>query len=117
MDIPGLAMSRALGDTVAHSAGVSSEPDFFVRDLNHATDVVLMLATDGLWEFMSDQECVELAVAQTEPRFSVDMLIQEANDRWIKEEQVKSRKWLPFVDLGRASFRERRCQYVEITGG
>ena len=28
-DIPGLAMSRSLGDTVAHKAGVSSEPQFF----------------------------------------------------------------------------------------
>jgi hypothetical protein len=91
MDIPGLAMSRSLGDTVAHTAGVSSEPDFFVRDLDQAKDVVLLLATDGLWEFMSDQECVDIAVAQTEPRFSVDMLIQEATDRWLKEEQVR---WL-----------------------
>jgi serine/threonine protein phosphatase PrpC len=29
MDVPGLAMSRSLGDVVAHSAGVSSEPEFF----------------------------------------------------------------------------------------
>ncbi len=31
MDIPGLAMSRSLGDSVAHSAGVSSEPEIFTR--------------------------------------------------------------------------------------
>jgi serine/threonine protein phosphatase PrpC len=28
-DIPGLAMSRSLGDKVAHTAGVSSEPEIF----------------------------------------------------------------------------------------
>lgn len=88
MDMPGLAMSRSLGDVIAHTAGVSSEPEFFVRDLNQATDVILLLATDGLWEFMDDQECVTIAASQTEPRFSVDALIQEANDRWLKEEQV-----------------------------
>ena len=26
MDVPGLAMSRSLGDAIAHTAGVSSEP-------------------------------------------------------------------------------------------
>ena len=28
MDVPGLAMSRSLGDKIAHDAGVSSEPAF-----------------------------------------------------------------------------------------
>jgi hypothetical protein len=32
-DIPGLAMSRSLGDKVAHSAGVSSEPEIFELQL------------------------------------------------------------------------------------
>ena len=35
-DIPGLAMSRSLGDFVAHSVGVSAVPEFFEYDL---TDV------------------------------------------------------------------------------
>ena len=89
MDVPGLAMSRSVGDSVAHTAGVSSEPEFFVHDLDPSTDVLLMLATDGLWEFMSDQECIDMAAATTEPRFAVDALIVEANDRWLKEEQVR----------------------------
>ena len=33
-DIPGLAMSRSLGDFVAHSVGVSSVPEFFEYDLS-----------------------------------------------------------------------------------
>lgn len=31
--VPGLAMSRALGDAVAHSVGVSSKPDTAVTEL------------------------------------------------------------------------------------
>merc|ERR1711981_1427065 len=38
MDVPGLAMSRSLGDTVAHSAGVISDPEYSERDLNPHTD-------------------------------------------------------------------------------
>lgn len=55
MDIPGLAMSRSLGDTVAHTAGVISEPEMHAVELMPA-DKVMIWASDGLWEFMSNQE-------------------------------------------------------------
>ena len=57
MDVPGLAMSRSLGDAIAHTAGVSSEPEFFEYEFNRGReDLILVTASDGLWEFMSDQE-------------------------------------------------------------
>jgi len=87
MDVPGLAMSRSLGDTVAHSAGVSSEPEFFEREMT-SKDKYLVIASDGLWEFMTDQEVMDIMITQQEPRRSVDLLIMEANGRWMKEEQV-----------------------------
>lgn len=90
MDVPGLAMSRSLGDAVAHSAGVSSEPEFFEYDFNpkNREDLILVMASDGLWEFMSDQEVMDIAFNTTEPRFAVDRLISESNERWMREEQV-----------------------------
>jgi serine/threonine protein phosphatase PrpC len=89
MDVPGLAMSRSIGDAVAHSAGVSSECEFFEYEFNKGReDLVLVMASDGLWEFMSDQEVMDIAVNTTEPRFAVDRLISESNERWMKEEQV-----------------------------
>ena len=57
MDVPGLAMSRSLGDGVAHTAGVSSEPEFYEYEFNKGReDQILVMASDGLWEFMSNQE-------------------------------------------------------------
>jgi len=90
MDVPGLAMSRSLCDAVAHTAGVSSEIEFFEYEFNdqNREDLVLVMASDGLWEFMSDQEVVDMTVATTEPRYAVDKLISEANERWMREEQV-----------------------------
>ena len=87
MDVPGLAMARSLGDTVAHSAGVISDPEFTSHTFTDA-DKYLVLASDGLWEFMTDQEVIDIMATQTEPRRSVDLLIMEANGRWMKEEQV-----------------------------
>ncbi|CAM9376984.1 unnamed protein product [Chrysoparadoxa australica] len=89
MDVPGLAMSRSLGDKIAHTAGVISKPDVYVKELAPEDgDCLLILATDGLWEFMSNEECIEIASSCSQPRIAVDKLITEANERWMKEEQV-----------------------------
>jgi len=90
MDVPGLAMSRSLCDAVAHTAGVSSEIEFFEFEFNDngREDLMLVMASDGLWEFMTDQEVVDVAAITTEPRYAVDKLISEANERWMREEQV-----------------------------
>ncbi|CAD7697719.1 unnamed protein product [Ostreobium quekettii] len=55
-----LAMSRALGDHGLRDAGVISEPEVTIiaRDKE---DEFLVLATDGLWDTMSDKEVCDLA--------------------------------------------------------
>lgn len=88
MDVPGLAMSRSLGDAVAHMAGVISEPEFSERDLDPEKDRFIIVATDGLWEFMDNDLCTEIASQMSGPSECVDRLVKEANARWMKEEQV-----------------------------
>lgn len=53
-DIPGLAMSRSLGDRMAHSVGVSCEPEISSLMLSEE-DKILILASDGVWEFLSNK--------------------------------------------------------------
>lgn len=88
MDVPGLAMARSLGDVVAHSAGVISEPEFTEYKLNSETDKFLVVATDGLWEFVENQETIETVEGQIGPAQAVDTLVTEAGTRWMQEEQV-----------------------------
>mmetsp|Transcript_12600 Transcript_12600/g.17879 ORF Transcript_12600/g.17879 Transcript_12600/m.17879 type:complete len:373 (+) Transcript_12600:107-1225(+) len=88
MDVPGLAMSRSLGDAVAHTAGVISDPEFTECELNPESDKFLVVATDGLWEFVENSETIDMAVAQPTPDEAVDVLVKEAGMRWMREEQV-----------------------------
>ena len=53
-NVPGLNVSRSLGDIIAHSAGVSSQPEFTHTQLDKK-DEFLILATDGVWEWTSSQ--------------------------------------------------------------
>eukprot|EP00804_Cyclotella_cryptica_P012707 CCRYP_016292-RA/>CCRYP_016292-RA protein AED:0.17 eAED:0.17 QI:143/1/1/1/1/1/4/382/367 len=88
MDVPGLAMSRSLGDAVAHTAGVISDPEFTEKELDPTSDRVIIVATDGLWEFVDNDETIALMRETPGPAEAVDCLVKEANLRWMREEQV-----------------------------
>lgn len=46
-------MSRSLGDGLAHSIGVSWEPEVRQLDLE-VSDKFIVIASDGVWEFLSN---------------------------------------------------------------
>lgn len=54
-DIPGLAMTRSLGDGLAQKVGVTPEPE--VMEFRLSKDYkFLVIASDGVWEFLSNME-------------------------------------------------------------
>lgn len=57
-NLPGLAMSRSLGDRVAHEVGVSSIPIFHQFQFYPAFDQFIVLASDGVWDVMENSEVV-----------------------------------------------------------
>jgi len=63
-DIPGLAMARSLGDVVVKAAGVTSEPQTHRHTLP-PTSAFLVWASDGLFEFLSNEEVLEILAAAT----------------------------------------------------
>jgi serine/threonine protein phosphatase PrpC len=85
---PGLNMSRCLGDLLGHSdAGCSAEPEVCERKLSQE-DSMLLLCSDGVWEFITPQEAVDI-VGKNPPAMamkSAETLAKEAWDRWIREE-------------------------------
>lgn len=83
--IPGLAMSRALGDALAHQVGVSSEPQHTVTEIG-PQDKFFILASDGIWEFITSQEAVDIIASVDSPEEGCRMLVDEAYQRWLSEE-------------------------------
>ncbi|PFH31098.1 putative PP2C [Besnoitia besnoiti] len=57
---PGLAMSRAIGDTIATQAGVIPDPEVREYQLVDGRDEFLLICSDGVWEFISSQEAVNM---------------------------------------------------------
>ena len=89
-DVPGLAMSRSFGDDVAQSVGVISSPEIIEMDIKDE-DKFIVIASDGVWEFISSQECVDIVkdfYIQNDAQGAVSFLYKEASRRWIMEEEV-----------------------------
>jgi serine/threonine protein phosphatase PrpC len=56
-EVPGLAVSRTLGDLLGHSIGVSAEPDIEFWKL-YQEDYFLVIASDGVWDVMNSAEVI-----------------------------------------------------------
>lgn len=88
---PGLAMTRSIGDTVLSEYGVSPVPEVTYTNLT-ALDSFMVLASDGVWEFMSSQEVVDfVGRMRREGRTASDAseaLVREAVRRWRRNEVV-----------------------------
>ena len=86
-EYPGLAMSRSIGDLVAHSVGVSAEPELYTYTLDgDQEDNILLLASDGLWEFISTEEALRIVLLfylnGLDPSQACQELTREAVTRW-----------------------------------
>ena len=55
-EYPGLAMSRSIGDGYAHKIGVTDEPEIIEFDVNEVKPKVIILASDGVFEFIKNEE-------------------------------------------------------------
>ena len=89
-DVPGLAMSRSFGDDLAHTIGVTCEPEIIEIEFNEE-DKFIILASDGIWEFMSNQEVVDIVkefYMKNDLQGALFSLYKEASKRWIMEEEI-----------------------------
>jgi len=62
-----------------------SEPDIKVEDIDHTAEL-LVLASDGLWKVMNNQEVVDLAKRYKDPYAAARQLTAEALKRESKDD-------------------------------
>lgn len=89
-DVPGLAMTRSFGDSVAASVGCISLPEIKEFDFDEG-DKFLILASDGIWEFIESEECINIIgkyYINNNIEECCNFLYTESRKRWIKEEEV-----------------------------
>eukprot|EP00419_Tripos_fusus_P018237 CAMPEP_0172753438 /NCGR_PEP_ID=MMETSP1074-20121228/155951_1 /TAXON_ID=2916 /ORGANISM="Ceratium fusus, Strain PA161109" /LENGTH=534 /DNA_ID=CAMNT_0013586121 /DNA_START=97 /DNA_END=1701 /DNA_ORIENTATION=+ len=87
-DSPGLAMSRAVGDLVAHSVGVIHEPG--VTRLTLQEGQFLLCCSDGVWEFVDTAQAAGIVgrAGRGGVREATQSLARLSRERWLQEGSV-----------------------------
>jgi len=99
LEVPGLAMSRSIGDDISQQVGVISVPEVTQHEVQPA-DEYAVWATDGVWEFLSNQEVADIIMsAGGDLTKACQLLVDEATRRWKDREEVIDDITCVIVDL------------------
>ncbi|KAE8730320.1 putative protein phosphatase 2C 1 [Hibiscus syriacus] len=80
-DAPGLAMARAFGDFCLKEYGVISIPEFSHRLLTDR-DQFIVLASDGVWDVLSNEEVIEIVSSAPTQSSAARSLVDSAAREW-----------------------------------
>jgi len=84
----GLAVSRAFGDLALAPVGLVAEPEIRKETISDQHKF-LVLASDGVWEHMSNQQVVDVAKQfwDKDPTKASDAIVKEARKQWQQKGQ------------------------------
>lgn len=82
----GLAMSRSIGDHSVKSVGVIAEPVITEYMIQPEIDDFMIIATDGVWEFLESNDAVQIVAEYIESEKGAEKgcqaLIEAAAAKW-----------------------------------
>ncbi|KAF8401418.1 hypothetical protein HHK36_012357 [Tetracentron sinense] len=84
VEMPGLAMSRAFGDYCVKEFGLISVPEVTQRNIT-SKDQFVVLATDGVWDVISNQEAVQIVSSTSDRAKSAKRLVESAVRAWKRQ--------------------------------
>ena len=98
---PGTAFTRSLGDSIAEAIGVTAESEDVVHELSD-DDAFVILATDGVWEFISSQRAVDMVAKHGEDLAgAATALCAESYRLWLSEEKRTDDITVAIMRIGR----------------
>merc|ERR1711948_166088 len=81
-DRPALALTRSLGASAAANCGVIAEPEVAAYRLRPGVDVLLMLGTDGLFEFCGNTDAAARVLRDGVSVTALEELCQSSRQQW-----------------------------------
>lgn len=83
-------MTRSIGDMAATSVGVTAEPEIKVYPNLSPADKFIVIASDGIWDRLSNEEVMMTIAKQFYPTRDAEgasaYLVKESVERWQSEQ-------------------------------
>lgn len=67
--------------------GVIARPEIESHTIDEA-DRFIIMGSDGVWEFITSQEAVDIVAEAATPQEACELLLAESDKRWRNEEEV-----------------------------
>ena len=87
---PGLSISRSFGDFISEPLGVFSIPDIKEYKIDYKNTKIMVIATDGIWEFLSNEKVRDILVPYYEENNilgGIKKLIEASSKIWSVKNQ------------------------------
>lgn len=81
----GLTMTRSIGDVLGKSYGLITDPVISTHTLRNE-DHVVIIGSDGLWDFVTNEEAVGISLQQGSPDLAASALRDYATAGWRRDE-------------------------------
>ncbi|KAA3457816.1 protein phosphatase 2C [Gossypium australe] len=82
---PGTAFTRSIGDSIAETIGVVANPEIVMLELTE-DHPFFVLASDGVFEFLSSQTVVDMVAKHNDPRDACAAIVAESYRLWLQYE-------------------------------
>ncbi len=83
---PGTAFSRSIGDKAAKDLGVTAEPEILERVIDHEKDKYIIIASDGVFEFLTNQMVTDIVKAHDNILVACKEIASASYDLWLQYE-------------------------------
>ncbi|KAJ1459095.1 phosphatase 2C-like domain-containing protein [Pelagophyceae sp. CCMP2097] len=83
---PGCAFSRSLGDKKAELIGCIATPEVTKHDVQDEDEVVV-IASDGVWEFLTNQDVLDICDAASDPAAACYDIVARSYAAWYEQEE------------------------------
>ncbi|EGB05772.1 hypothetical protein AURANDRAFT_54478 [Aureococcus anophagefferens] len=110
---PGCAFSRSLGDKIAETVGCVATPEIMAHELSD-DDVVCIIASDGVWEFLTNQNVVDICLATLDPYTASYKIVSTAYQEWYEQEERIDDISVIVLFFGRHEMQQNNDQNVRL---
>ncbi|OMJ73986.1 hypothetical protein SteCoe_27197 [Stentor coeruleus] len=118
-NLPGLIMSRSIGDNVAKNIGVISTPDITSINIDWKNDLFLIVGSDGLWDAMANDDVVNFVEFYRDKSYRGNNRnkdtpsLQNSNIAQLLCEEARTR-WFAIVEEDNVSIDDISCIILEL---
>lgn len=84
-EYPGCAFTRSLGDKVGEKCGVIPDPEMISIETSN-DDKYLVIASDGVFEFLSNQNVIDMCSSANNPLEACEVIIRSSYKQWLMYE-------------------------------